>query len=243
MILNIIKFTISIIGFETCKNVLQTTIYLEMLKLDVYVMGILSIIYCINENENITSLSNIHSEAQLKMKSIATHIKVLQDQVNYIINNKLCSRIIDILKDEIIVYNLNEDWSYSEKYVDLLEELRSLSFKIYDLQSTEEKCNISKTFYVIQNFTSEEYTKDNMGRANSIHKIFYYFMENTFRTYKLRFDKLSEETTYTIHELWKQYEYNLLYILISIIIIIFFLMICENMLLLFLLSIIIFILL
>ena len=224
LIINIIKFAISIIGFEACKNVLQATIYLEMLKIDVYVMCILSITYCINENENITSLSNIHSEAKLKMKSTANHIKVLQDQINFIINNRLCSGIIDILKNEISIYNLNDDWSVYEQSVDLMEELRSLSYKIHDLQYTNDKCNITNTFYEIDNYTSEQYTEKNRGRTNSIHKIFFYFAKNTFRTYKTIFDRLSEETTSTIQELWRHYQYNLFNILISIIILLFIFM-------------------
>ena len=232
-ILNIIKFAISIIGFETCKNVLQATIYLEMLKIDIYVMGILSIIYCINENENLTNLANIHSEAQLKMKSIASHVKILQNQVNVIINNKLCSGIIDILKDEILIANLNDDWSYSNQSVDLMEELRSLSFKIYDLQYTNEKCDVTNTFYD-KYFNSTLFTNGKVGRANNIHKIFFYFIKNTFMTYKRIFDRLSEETTSTIQELWGHYEYNLLCILVSLIIlilvfiIIFFVKICFD---------------
>ena len=35
--------------------------------------------------------------------------------------------------------------------------------------------------------------------------------KNTFMTYKRIFDRLSEETTSTIQELWAHYEYNLLY--------------------------------
>ena len=86
LIINIIKFTLSIIGFEASKNVLKTTIYLEMLKIDIYVQGILSIIYCINENEQITDILNIHSEAKLKIKSTLDHLKILQNQINIIVN-------------------------------------------------------------------------------------------------------------------------------------------------------------
>ena len=99
------------VGFEISKNVLKTTIYFEMLKIDIYVQGILSLIYCINEIEPMTYLSYIHSEARLKINSTMIHIKLLQDQLNIIINSKLCSGIFKILVEKMEIYNLNDDWS------------------------------------------------------------------------------------------------------------------------------------
>jgi hypothetical protein len=189
LILNIIKFTLSILGFEASKNVLKTTIYLEMLKIDIYVQGILSIIYCINENEEITDLLNIHSEAKLKIKSTLDHLKILQNQINIIVNNENCLGILNILESKILIYNLNEDWNISQVNIDLMEEIRSLTYKLETLTNTTETCNITYTFYEFDDFTSDIYNSGKFSKANEIQKVFYYFLSNTFQSYKSTFDK------------------------------------------------------
>ena len=76
----ITKFIICILGFSLSATVLKTTIYLEMIKVDIYEQAILSILYCINESYNWTKLSLIHSEAESKNKLILEHLKILQDE-------------------------------------------------------------------------------------------------------------------------------------------------------------------
>ena len=220
LILNIVKFAISLNGFEICKNVLKTTIYLEMLKIDIYVQTILSITYCINENEKITDISNIHSEAKLKIQSTINHIKLLQDQINKIINNNYCSEIIDILQEKIDIYNLNDDWSSSNETVNLMEELRSLSFKLDSLSYITEKCSITSTFYIYNINMTNIYKSGKVPKANDIQKIVYYFLRNIFTSYKLRLDQLSEETSNTIEKLWVNFKNNIFYLIISIFLII-----------------------
>ena len=175
LIINFSKFIISILGFEVSKNILKATTLLEMLKIDIYVQGILSITYCINEEENFIDISNIQSEAKLKMKSAENHIKLLQSQLNILINNKCCSKFFNILKNKIDIYNLNEDWSYSFEKVDLLEEIRSLSFKIYSLSYSNEICNISSTFYNILQYDDKIIIKGYASKVNEIQKIFFIF--------------------------------------------------------------------
>ena len=226
LILNIIKFILSIIGFEASKNVLKTTIYLEMLKIDIYVQGILSITYCINEIENITDISNIHSEAKLKIKSTLDHLKILQNQINIIVNNKNCLGIINILENKLEIKGLNEDWSISKNDIDLMEELRSLTFKLDSLTNTTEICNITSNFYKFSYFTSDIYKSGNSPKANDIQKIIYYFLSNTFNSYKITFDQLLEESVTTIEKLWNIYQNNLYNIIIAIgIIVIIFIVI------------------
>ena len=194
--LNIIKFTISMVGFEISKNVLKTTIYFEMLKIDIYVQGILSLIYCINEIEPMTYLSYIHSEARLKINSTMIHIKLLQDQLNIIINSKLCSGIFKILVEKMEIYNLN---------------------KFSSLYSSNSTCNITSTFYKYQDINSDIYFSGKVERANEIQKILYYFLRNIFSAYKIKFDLLSEECSSTIEKLWLNFQKNLYALLISII--------------------------
>ena len=80
--------------------------------------------------ENITDISNIHTEAKLKIKSTMDHVKGLQDQINIIVNNKYCSEILKILEEKFEISTLNDDWTETKEKVDFLEEIRSLSFKM-----------------------------------------------------------------------------------------------------------------
>ena len=217
MVLTISKFFISLNGFEISKNVLKTTIYLEMLKIDIFVQGILSIIYCINENENITDISNIHSEAKLKIKSTMDHVKGLQDQINIIVKNKYCSEILKILEEKFEIFSLNDDWTELNETVDFLEEIRSLSFKINSLSNSTDFCNITNTFYIsIQNGNSR-YLNGDLEKSNDIQKIVFYFLRNIYPSYRQRFDDLSEESASTIEKIWVHFQHTLFYLLIFII--------------------------
>ena len=217
MALTVSKFFISLNGFEISKNVLKTTIYLEMLKIDIFVQGILSIIYCINENENITDISNIHSEAKLKIKSTMDHVKGLQDQINIIINNKYCSEILKILEDKFEIYSINDDWTETKENVDFLEEIRSLSYKINNLSNSTNLCNITHSFYTSAGNAPYRYQIGELEKLNDIQKIVHYFLRNIYPTYRQRFDDLSEESTNTIERIWVHFQHTLFYLLIFII--------------------------
>jgi len=217
MVLTVSKFFISLNGFEISKNVLKTTIYLEMLKIDIFVQGILSIIYCINENENITDITNIHTEAQLKIQSTMDHVKGLQDQINIIVNNKYCSEILKILEEKFQITTLNDDWSEINKQVDFLEEIRSLSYKINSLSNSTDLCNITNTFYISSQKGYERYHNGDLEKSNDIQKIVYYFLRNIYPSYRQRFDDLSEESASTIEKIWVHFQHTLFYLLIFII--------------------------
>ena len=217
IILVMIKFFISEKGFTQTKSVLKATIYLEMLKIDIYVQAILSIIYCINEKENITDIDSVQSESKLKIKSTLEHLKILQDQINIILNNKNSARIISILQEKRKIYILNDDWTPSQENVELLSEIRSLSYKLYDLSNTNQKCDII-TFYEYEKSGPEIFKNGMVDKANDIQKIIYYFLRNIFSAYKSTFDELSEESASTIEKMWVNYQYIIYCLLFSIIV-------------------------
>ena len=213
----IIKIIICFVGFSLSATVLKTTIYLEMIKVDIYEQAILSIIYCINENYNWTKLSLIHSEAEQKNKIIIEHLSILQDNVNSILNNKYCKEIANILKEKFFVYYLNLDWSVSEVKADLLEEIRKLSYKAYGLVSSNKVCQID-TFYDFIQIGPSIINLKKMNEANDMQKILFYFLNNILIRYKASFDKLSEECVTTIQKIFFNYQNTLFYLLIILII-------------------------
>ena len=221
IILAIIKFGLSEKGFSQTKSVLKATIYLEMLKIDIYVQAILSIIYCMNENENITNLSSIQSESKLKIKNTLEHLKILQDQINIILNNKNSAGIFNILQENYEILRLNDDWTALKEKVELMGELRSLSYKLYDLSNTNESCNIN-SFYEYEKFGQEIFKSGKVEKSNDIQKIIFYFLKNIFTSYKISFDKLSEESANTIIKMWVNYQFMIYCLLICIIILMTF---------------------
>ena len=216
IILVMIKFFISEKGFTQTKSVLKATIYLEMLKIDIYVQAILSIIYCINEKENITDIYSVQSESKLKIKSTLEHLKILQDQINIILNNKNSARIINIFQEKRNIYILNDDWTSSIENVDLLSEIRSLSYKLYDLSNTNQMCDLVK-FYEYKKLGQEIFINGMVDKANDIQKIIYYFLKNIFSAYKSTFDELSEESANTIVKMWVNYQYIIYCLLLSVV--------------------------
>ena len=199
------------VGLEQSITILLSTIYLEMIKVDIFSLSILSIIYCINDN-NITQVSNIHSNAKEKNQMIIEHLKLFQNNFNKLINNKNCLGIYDILSKNIEIWNLNIDWNISYLEAGILKEIRRLEYSTYGLIYNDENCNIS-VFY-----DSFEKQKLSGNKPNSIQRIIYYFIRNTLSAYKIVFTKLAEECVISIEKMFMAYHNTIFYLLISIII-------------------------
>ena len=215
LILIITNFIISMISFQQSKNIFEAMMNLEMLKSDIYMHAVLSILYCINELESYTDIKDIKLEEEQKMDLTMKHIKEFQNKVGIIINNKISSKFINILYEEYTIKNLNDDWSISEEKINLMNEIRSFSYKIYELLNASDVCNISNTFYKYKEINSEIFEKGKVTRANEIQKIFYYFLTNIFTTYKAFFDKLLEESANIIQDVWDNYQKIPLFLIFS----------------------------
>ena len=217
IVIIITKFIICMLGFSLSATVLKTTIYLEMIKVDIYEQAILSLLYCINESYNWTKLSLIHSEAESKNTIILEHLKILQDNVNSIFNNKFCNGITNILKEKFFVYHLNLDWTISEVEVDILQEIRQLSYKAFGLVYTNDICQIN-TFYDFIQIGPSIIKQKELNQANNMQQILFYFLNNILKRYKSSFDKLSEESAISIQKIFFNYQNTLFYLLIILII-------------------------
>ena len=217
IIIIVTKFIICILGFSLSATVLKTTIYLEMIKVDIYEQAILSILYCINESYNWTKLSLIHSEAESKNKLILEHLKILQDNINSIFNNKYCKGIANIIKEKFFIYHLNLDWTITEVKADILEEIRQLSYKAFGLVYTNEVCQLS-TFYDFIQIGPSIIKQKGINESNNMQQILFYFLNNILRRYKSSFDKLSEESVISIQKIFFNYQNTLFYLLIILII-------------------------
>ena len=140
----------------------------------------------------------------------------MQDQINIILNNKNSARIINILQEKRNIYILNDDWTPSIENVELLSEIRSLSYKLYDLSNTNQMCDLI-TFYEYEKSGQEIFINGMVDKANDIQKIIFYFLKNIFSAYKSTFDELSEESANTIEKMWVNYQYIIYCLLFSVV--------------------------
>ena len=199
-------------------NVFNAVIILEMLKIDIYHYSLLSLFFCLDENLTPADKLKINEEAEIKLHETLDHIKILQDKVNIIINNKLHVSFYDILKQRFIIKILNNDWTIFEKKTDLINEVRKLSYITYDLRFKNNSCNI-QTFYEYLNKGTEIYINGEVNEANGIEKSFYYFFNNIFVNYRDMFKKLIEEAIKILIYLGYIFLIKLLYYVIGILII------------------------
>ena len=224
LILIVIQIIFTCQGYDNAKNILNSSNYFEMLKVDVYCEAILSIIYCVYENDEILNIKELQNMAKKRLIIILEHLKLLQDQINIILNNKDSIRIFEIIEERILINTLESDWNVTHKKVDILDEIRSLSYNIYGLTSIDGKCDIQLFYdYFIKKGEKFNASKKN---ANNIQKIFFYFASNILDNYKKTFDRLSEEFVYSLENIWKNFiNYLLILIFLILLIIISFIVV------------------
>ena len=207
------KFIICMNGFEKSQALLKSMIYLEMIKVDIYSLSLLSMIYCLNDTY-VYKLSDIHKDEIIKKKKVLEHLKLFQETINSIINDKNCLGISKILNKRFKINTLNIDWSVLESKTSFLEEIRKISFKIYELINNNQTCDLD----FIKYFNKDEKNIKNYDfKANNMEKILFYFLNNSLRVFRIIFNELIIECEDTILKMFSNYQIKLIYLLISII--------------------------
>ena len=111
-------------------RVLDLTINFEVLKVDIYLEAVIQIHDCINERSNST-IKIVNPEIQSKkLKELMTHLQNVQEHISTILNNKHSFRIFKTIEERFNIYSLGNDWNFSSRTVDILEETRRLSYII-----------------------------------------------------------------------------------------------------------------
>ena len=213
-----IKMFFNANGFKDSNNILTASITLEMLKVDVYYEAIFSIMYCVYESDELIEKNKINSDANINLLNILDHLKVMQDQVKIILNNKFSIHIFKVIEESFIIHSLNSDWTILHRKADILNEMRRLSYILYNLTSTNETCNIS-LFYEYLEKGPEDFKFRDINSPNGIQQIFYYILSNIISNFQLSFEKLSNQCIITLKTMWNYYQLILFSILIFILII------------------------
>ena len=212
------SFIICITDTAQSNNVFTATIFLEMLRIDIYQYTILSLFNCIKGNISSLEILDIHSEAEIKFQDIFDHIKFLQDRINRIILNENHVGIYDVIKQKFTINILNNDWTISQKKIHFMEEIRRIAYITYDLRIKNDSCNIS-AFYEYLNKGQDFFKNGEINEANGSQKIFFYFFNNIFDNYKGIFNKVLEKSSNTLLFLGDAFIKKLLDLAIDILII------------------------
>ena len=222
IILICIKVAFCIKGFDDSRNVLTFSIYLEMLKSDIFSESILSLIYCIYEKEPIMGISQIHSEAKFKLENILNHLKTLQDQVKTVLNNRHSIPIFKLVEKSFIIQTLDYDWNITKRKADILNEIRRLSYILYNLTFSNETCNISAFYEYYEK--GMEFIKNEQNTApTDMQKIFFYITSNILSNFQITFENFANQCIITLGNMWISFQkiIVLLLYLILILLIIF----------------------
>ena len=209
-------------------KVLEMTINIEKLKVDIYLECLLHLHYCIRETDNdpISKIVIPTIQAE-KLNDLMRHLKNVQEHVNVILNNKHSFRIFQLIENRFNIYTLGNDWKTFNKTVDILEETRRLSYIISDaVNSVNETCDYEYVYEatIAQNDLDENKTIF----PNNKQKLFYYFNLNILTNYKIVFEKLSEECALSLEKMWEEYQniHLIFNIIVFIILIIYIIIYC-----------------
>ena len=235
-ILAVSKTIESLSSFKENLHVLSIAIDFEMLKVDIYVHSILTLIYCINEDKitDPNRKSVMIMIQKMKLAMLIKDLNLVQDEISIILNNKNSFSIFSSIEERFLIKSLENDWEKSNRTVDLLEETRRLSYVIGSaLESEDDKCNFS-IFYEISKEGYEGFKGSKDKKPSFKQKLLFYFIYNIFTAYKNSFDKLSDECSSALEIMWKEYQNVHLYLVIAILsalfafIIIYFIKYCLD---------------
>ena len=217
----IAKYIILCMGSSLAQSFLKTAICIEMLKIDLYVQAISSLVICLNDR-TFTSKGKTQFMSSKKIETIIDDLTKLHNTIDIIYDNKKYKNIFKIYYQEFSIYNLNNDWDVKESKTNLLDEIRHLSYKLQVLSSGNyaNKCKMNQ----IINFG--EGKKD--GEPNDYIKVFFYFYRNILFSFKPKFDELTDEIVLAIKNIMLHYDDNLIIINIYIFIIFVFLVLCSR---------------
>ena len=208
----------SITGINENLKVLDMTINFEVLKVDIYLESILAMHYCVIEHKDPFMVQILPEIQRAKLDELMEHLKDVQEHVNTIISNRHSAGIFKVIEERFNIYVIGDDWTLTSRKVDLLEEIRRLSYVIGAAIGTDSgRCD----FDAIYHYTASElsaFMKSGL-RPTLKQKLFFYFIINILSNYKATFEKLSEECASSLENMWNRYQIIHLYIIVSVIIV------------------------
>ena len=231
IIISLLLIIIKTIQSQTAINenlkVLEFTINLEILKVDLYLEAILSLHYCIIEQQNTIMKFVIPEIQKTKLDEMMDHLNQIQNHIETILNNKNSFSIFQVIEDRFTIASITDDLSIIRNKTDLLEEMRRLSYVIGNtITDSDDRCEIEMIYEYSIRGNDKDFFKD--YKPTYKQKLFFYFVYNALINYKTTFESLSEECDSSLLKMWNIYEKTQMYFIVSVIIdlLIFFVIFC-----------------
>ena len=198
ILLAIIFLSIKMSKIDTHKILFQCNTTLEMIKSDIFFIGLNSINYCFDLYYN-----NLSSYSKIKLKSKIDNLR--KDITNLYLflfktnNNNKLKFLYDKLYETREFNKIKKNWDFIQKKSNLLSEIDLLIYLATENYLKDGFCNIS---YFFEN----QFLNKNITENPTIQEELYIYMtENMFDNYKSPFDSIIKESTNILLDYYKNY--------------------------------------
>ena len=198
ILLAIIFLSIKMSKIDTHKILFQCNTTLEMIKSDIFFIGLNSINYCFDLYYN-----NLSSYSKIKLKNKIDNLR--KDITNLYLflfktnNNNKLKFLYDKLYETREFNKIKKNWDFIQKKSNLLSEIDLLIYLATENYLKDGFCNIS---YFFEN----QFLNKNITENPTIQEELYIYMtENMFDNYKSPFDSIIKESTNILLDYYKNY--------------------------------------
>ena len=199
IIFAIIFLLIKISKIDTHKILFQCNTTLEMIKSDIFFIGLNSINYCFDLYYN-----NSSSYSKIKLKSKIDNLR--KDITNLYLflfktnNNNKLKFLYDKLYETREYNKIKKNWDFIQKKTNILSEIDLLIYLATEnYLNSDGFCNIS--YFLEMNFLYQNITE----KPTKQEELYIYMTENMFDNYKGPFDSIIKESTNILLDYYKNY--------------------------------------
>ena len=176
-------------------NLITCSIYILYLKIDIYSLIMISVFSCkeLVYDEKINEL--ISGTIFLTSAELLEHYSEIMNYQKILSKYEVMRPFLEILYSEDNFYILQDDFKISIRNNILLEEINLLSFHFrhHFIEMYEnDTCRLSSIFF--NNKYLNENVYETHGKPTDLEKNFIYSIVNLFHSYKIKFEKLIDES-------------------------------------------------
>ena len=198
ILLAIIFLSMKMSKIDTHKILFQCNTTLEMIKSDIFFIGLNSINYCFDLYYN-----NLSSYSKIKLKNKIDNLR--KDITNLYLflfktnNNNKLKFLYDKLYETREFNKIKKNWDFIQKKSNLLSEIDLLIYLATENYLKDGFCNIS--YFLEMNFLNKNITENPTIQE----ELYIYMTENMFDNYKSPFDSIIKESTNILLDYYKNY--------------------------------------
>ena len=185
IILIVVKLYYATTNFNYILNLTSSLIYLEEIKSDIFIGSVVVMSQCLryNMNDTPTGLNNISLQLAIKGVDLMNHLNSFEKQLNIINDNSLLTRIRQLLYKNIIIGNLNKDWSLKIKTSCLIEEINYFSYLLnsasQESRTMSISCVFNENFFLLSTVNDPHEIYERTHKETSFNQRFiYYVLDN-----------------------------------------------------------------